>query len=307
METAQCKHQAAQKSLSLAADVEECTFCHQQVRYSPDKFRTSRPIVIKLGRIGTKIVLPDPTHRLQLNSLDMEDLRAARGAPAEGPSAKTEKEPEKQLPSMRPEGQRARQKWYRRYRTAMISDLVTLGEDGFLQKWGEFGVKHSMLPRLKRDRYYKNLKEKMAEQIGEGIVPSPSPAGEKTPEMRPEETKARVVWYRKHKKAMIDDLISLGKDGFIEKWDKFGVKSRLISHLKTDPYYKKMIKEHPPSPAADSKPLHKKPGPKPKGAVSLKGPVSLPEWNESWPIPVKLKWLEVCEKLADRGGANGTR
>ena len=159
METIVCKHQAGPKSLTLGADVEECAYCHQQVRYSPGKYHTSHPTVIHLGRIGDKIVLPDPSHKLELTPEDLRDLRAAGGASA------PEEKPEKQvIPEIRPAGIKARQKWYRKYRKPMIHDLLTLGEDGFIEKWGKFGIKSRMISHLKSDPYYKRRVEKSPPQ-----------------------------------------------------------------------------------------------------------------------------------------------
>jgi len=306
METVKCEHQAAPRSLALAADINECALCHQQVRYSLDKLRPTHHTVTRLGRIGDKIVLPDPTHKLQLNLQDLTDLRAAGGV------KDAEEKPEKQAapsPEMRPPGQRARHKWYRTYRKTLIHDLLTLGEEGFLEKWGPFGATRHLFSKMKDDRYYLNLKEKLAELGVQGNAPAPSP------EMRPKDAKARVEWYRKFKKAMIDDLIALGEAGFLEKWDKFGVTSRVIAHLKTVPYYTSHVGKSPPSPAADKNPPRNKPGPKPRSggrpalgiddlASSLRAGIlpPLPPWSDIWATPVQLKWLEVYEKLAGQGG-----
>lgn len=173
METTTCKHRPTSKSLAMGANVEECTICRQQVRYSPDKYRSSSPTVIQLGRIGDKIVLPDPTHKLELNSLDKEALQRARGIQV-GEAEPEEAEPAK--PTVRPGDPKGRAKWYHKYRKPMIRDLVNLGEEGFLKVWGPVGVTRYMFPHLKNEVLYQRLMEvRPAVPAGERKQPGPKP------------------------------------------------------------------------------------------------------------------------------------
>jgi hypothetical protein len=244
METAKCDHTVTTKSLSGGVNIYECANCGQQVEYSLDKYKQIPPKVLRLGRIGHNIVLPDPSYRLALGSIDREDLR------------------------------------------------VVLAGKG-----------KTAAPELK------------------ATPPQSAKPGE-TPGIRPKETAARLKWYRQWKKAMIDDLVTMSFEDFIAKWEPLGVNSYMIARLRYDKYYKKKMAEPAPAaaekpkrkkmaepaPAAAEKPKRKNPGPKtkPKGEpLSVPAPAGLPplpEWDPEWPTPVKLKWLEVYEKILCRGG-----
>lgn len=163
METAECKHATTIKSLTHGQDVEECGVCHQQILRSTDKYRRIPPAVLRLGRIGNKVVLPDPTHKLQLGKIDREDLAAVVVTAPEETRERTEKVPQKQLvPSKRPEDPKARAAWYGFHKKEMIDDLIALGKGGFMQKWGEFGIKSRMISHLKTEPYYKDQVKKAA-------------------------------------------------------------------------------------------------------------------------------------------------
>jgi len=97
-----------------------------------------------------------------------------------------------------------------------------------------------------------------------------------------EDARARLKRYREHKHQMIDDLITLGKDAFLKKWEPMGVKPQIISHLKSDDYYKQKVAGAPP----------------PQSLVSQGDKIpALPPWNDNWVPEVQIKWLAVYETL----------
>jgi len=124
-------------------------------------------------------------------------------------------------------------------------------------------------------------------------------------------------WYQAHKKEMIEDLITMGYDAFLEKWK---VKRQIVSHLKSDELYKSRV-------GLGELPVKKKKEPKSSKAKSPKSPPepleklpfnlkvisaenkllslgtftveaaselpAFPSFNDSWPFPVQEKWFEV--------------
>ena len=119
-----------------------------------------------------------------------------------------------------------------------------------------------------------------AEEATEDIPPRP--AGDPV---------AQREWYKKYKKRLIDELVGLGEKVFREKYP---IPRQLLSHLKTDKYYKKLAAETPPAPAAEPKAAKTKPG-RPKEAASALP--QLPAWNDNWAPEVQLLWLRIYEKL----------
>lgn len=230
METTTCKHKPTSRSLVMGANVEECTLCHQQVKYTMDRYQSSHPTIIKLGRIGDKIVPPDPSHKLELGAQDALDLQSATG-PA-GPEAKPELN----------------------YRSRLRSS-------------GEL----------------------MVDQV--------------KPTARPKDTYGKMKWFKNFKKAMIHDLVKLGDRKFVKAWEKFGANNHMLPHLKKEKLYLqlKAEAEATQAAAAESKPSPK-PSPKSKRKTKVRQGAppppplllpSLPDWNEDWPTPVKIQWLEA--------------
>ena len=127
-------------------------------------------------------------------------------------------------------------------------------------------------------------------------------------------------WYQAHKKEMIEDLITMGYDAFMEKWK---VKWQIVSHLKSDELYKSRVglgelsvkKEKDPKSSKAKSPKSPKSPPEPLGELPFKIKVisaedklislgtftveaaselpAFPSFNDSWPFPVQEKWLEV--------------
>lgn len=106
-----------------------------------------------------------------------------------------------------------------------------------------------------------------------------------------EKVLTRHQLYRKNKRAMIDDLFILNREEFLRKW---GVKHQIISHLKSDSYYKEKVGHIPAQELGQPKKRHK-PGPKPATHREIL-PV-FPPFNESWGDSVKVAWLEAYGKL----------
>lgn len=126
--------------------------------------------------------------------------------------------------------------------------------------------------------------------------------------------KERALSYRKHKREMIEDLIALGNQAFLEKWKVHG---SIISHLKSDPLYKSKQDGKAP---ADKQPEHDTKLPKnDTGKPSLATKVEksdhlvslgtfkvevanelpdFPAFNPKWKKQVQLKWLEIYGELA---------
>jgi hypothetical protein len=97
-------------------------------------------------------------------------------------------------------------------------------------------------------------------------------------------TKESLQFYRGNKAQMIQDLISYGKDSFLQLWK---VKPQIISHLKSDKLYKKLLDQmKTPSP----------PSPELQKALVDRLP-ALPPWSENWAPEVQVRWLDIYEKL----------
>ena len=124
-------------------------------------------------------------------------------------------------------------------------------------------------------------------------------------------------WYQSHKKEMIEDLITMDYDAFLEKWK---VKRQIVSHLKSDELYKSRVGlgELPAKKGKEpksSKAKSPKSPPEPLGELPFKIKVisaenkllslgtftveaaselpAFPSFNNSWPFPVQEKWFEV--------------
>lgn len=157
MKTVECQHEAKTKKGGGDVTISTCVKCGQEVIYPTNKLRT--PVVKKIGRIGDRIVLPNPEFRLQLKPQDKKDLAAADEGPPEKEPAEPPAETPAVNPTERPSDPAARLKWYKKNKKAMIEDLLTLGKDGFLEKWP---VPGQQISHLKSDPYYK----KRAEELG---------------------------------------------------------------------------------------------------------------------------------------------
>lgn len=75
METIECKHKETIRSLEQGIEVGECSICHQKVQYNR-KREKEKPVVVKLGRIDGRIILPNPGYALLLPPEDQADLAA---------------------------------------------------------------------------------------------------------------------------------------------------------------------------------------------------------------------------------------
>jgi len=126
-----------------------------------------------------------------------------------------------------------------------------------------------------------NSKHPPAAEEAAGNIP-PRPRGD------PE---AQREWYKKYKKRLIDEFLSLGVEAFLEKYP---IPHQLISHLKGDKYYKKLVEGNPPVPAARAKATKAKPG-RPKAGKSGVRP-QFPEWSNTWPPETQVAWLTIFEK-----------
>ena len=92
--------------------------------------------------------------------------------------------------------------------------------------------------------------------------------------------KKRREFYQANKRQMIETLIALGQDAFLEKWK---VSPQTISHLKNDNLYKEMVQSNPPGQLKVWRLDNDLP--------------PLPKWNEIWPAEVQLKWLDIWRAL----------
>ena len=135
-------------------------------------------------------------------------------------------------------------------------------------------------------------------------------------EDRPTEPKARLAWYKEHKKEMIEDLIALGKEACQEKW---GLKRQHISHLKSDDLYKRAVAEgrvQSPVPQGKAKAESKKrtsvvpirvtkksqvvevevPLPAAKGDREGCLP-EFPAFDSTWSMLTQIEWLRTYREL----------
>ena len=130
-------------------------------------------------------------------------------------------------------------------------------------------------------------------------------------------------WYRSHKKEMIEDLITMGNDAFLEKWK---VKRQIVSHLKSDDLYKSRVAQTEVPAKRGRKPKHSevespKSPPEPLEKMPFKLKVisaenkllslgtltveaaselpAFPEFNEQWSDYVKTNWFETYQALKE--------
>ena len=115
----------------------------------------------------------------------------------------------------------------------------------------------------------------------------------------PNEQSSGIKWYRDHKKEMIEDLLAMGYDAFLEKWK---VKRQIVSHLKSDELYKRSVGAEKPRAKKPKSHNHKGPPSLEAvvGALKEKGINHLPafpEFNEQWSDYVKTNWFETYQAL----------
>jgi len=117
MEAVVCKH-IEQVSLDGGYEIGVCTECHQTIQYDEDH---KNPTVTKLGRLGDKLVLPNPAYKLLLDPVDQQDLASVRqgGVP----------------PKPQTGGMHAVKRYYEENREAILHDLDTLGEREMRKRW----------------------------------------------------------------------------------------------------------------------------------------------------------------------------
>lgn len=109
--------------------------------------------------------------------------------------------------------------------------------------------------------------------------------------------KERLKWYQDNKKQMIADLIELGNTGFLKKWN---VKGQFISHLKTDPLYKKQA-------TTTSSKVNKQvtQNRTTDGISQVSAEQSLPPFplfSDNWHEAVQIEWFKTYRAL--KGVAN---
>lgn len=157
METIVCVHIEHMKGGENHTEIGECQICHQVVSYDRLNLK-AKPTVTKLGRIDGKVVLPKPSFNLELSGKDRADLTVARLQAASSLHPLAEEKPTASIPP-RPgaDNPKARLKWYHDNKKAMITDLINLGNEAFLKKWG---LSPRMVSHLKADKYYKKLAQK---------------------------------------------------------------------------------------------------------------------------------------------------
>ena len=165
-----------------------------------------------------------------------------------------------------------------------------------LKKLGRIGDKIVRpKPIVELDLNGKDLADLRLAKINDAVhecaqAPAEETAGEVPP--RPtDDPVAQREWYKKYKRQLIEDLLKLGEKVFREK---YLAPRQLLSHLKTDKYYKKLAKKAPPAPAAEPKAAKTKPG-RPKETASALP--QLPAWSEEWTDEIKLAWLEIYTRL----------
>ena len=142
----------------------------------------------------------------------------------------------------------------------------------------------------------KDLADLRVANMGPAISKHPmaakAPAAGIPPRPRGDDHEAQREWYKKYKKPLILELLRLGEKEFGEQ---YLIPRQLLSHLKSDKYYRKLIKKTPAAPGAESKATKDKPG-RPATPKSDKLP-QLPEWSSEWAPEVQLLWLRIYEKL----------
>jgi len=123
MEITSCLHK---EKIESRGDVEvgECTECHQMLQYGDGKY----PTVTKLGRIGDKLVLPNPAFKLLLGPRDKQDLaKAKKATTGTSPGAVPPKPQTKSVALLH--------QYYEENKEAILHDLDTLGEKAMRTRW----------------------------------------------------------------------------------------------------------------------------------------------------------------------------
>ena len=159
-----------------------------------------------------------------------------------------------------------------------INDKVVIPNNAFNLHLSGRDLAHLSLARMTAA----SAKHPLAAKKSDGEIPR-----------RPgkDDPKAQREWYNKHKKRLIEELLGLGEVAFREKYP---IPRQLLSHLKSDKHYKKLVEKTPPAPAAGPKAAKAKPGrlKADKGGVRPQ----LPEWSNTWPPETQVAWLKIFEK-----------
>lgn len=130
VKVANCQHKEQIESTPALPGIEvgTCSYCGQRVQYNSVK-RGDMPVVLRLGRIGGKPVLPNPVYGLSLNPQDKDDLAVATGKD-ELIEAGAPPKPKKGKGYLRKV-----QEYYEQHKEAIISDYYLMSRVKFFSKW----------------------------------------------------------------------------------------------------------------------------------------------------------------------------
>jgi hypothetical protein len=174
----------------------------------------------------------------------------------------------------------ARQRFYEDNKTAILSDVQSIGAKATAKKWNVNGASlYHVLQRWEREE-----KEKPAAQTSDAGL-----KGRKR-EMKtgvPTNIKAKSDFYEKNKDSIIADLLHLGKPATRRKWRiPKGSLPRLMKKWLT-----------PEQEAAVNNVGLKA---QPETGHSDGGMPELPAFSDTWDPTVQVKWLEIYGKLLER-------
>ena len=170
-------------------------------------------------------------------------------------------------------------------------------------------------PQIIKRGYINGVLTKVHPEVVTRVI-VPEVIHEPVQEARPTDPKARVTWFKKHKKEMVEDLIALGKEAFLKKWP---VKVQHISHLKSDDLYKRAVAEgrvKPPAQQRNPRGKYKERTSAVAAEVTKKSQVvevevplpaakgdrgclpEFPAFDSTWPMLTQIEWLQTYRALA---------
>ncbi|MDP3052262.1 MAG: hypothetical protein Q8N42_02020 [bacterium] len=284
MEATTCKHKEQVTQGGDGIELGTCGDCGQTIQYDGSK----NPTVTKLGRLGDKLVLPNPGYKLLLNPRDQQDLSTVDKAP---PPLGVEVPPKPKTGGMH-----AVKRYYDENRDAILLDLDTLGEKAMCERWWKMSQvtflglmarwrpDYPGIPSWARDKA-KRVKDTLA--------------GIKTVPPRLAKRSNLDEYLEENKEAIIQDYQALPLGKFYAKWHIFSnrwtqLKKKWEVPAKVHRARPRMKREAAPSLATTQRRRTQPPS-------DIKSLPEFPPFNNRWQSSVQEKWLETYLELSKIG------
>jgi hypothetical protein len=282
MEVTSCKHRELVNQAGDDIELGTCSECGQTIQYDGSR----SPTVTKLGRLGDKLVLPNPGYKLLLDPKDQQDLASAdiKTAP---PVLGVEVPPKPKTGGMH-----AVKRYYDENREAILHDLDTLGEKAMCERWWNMS-QVTFLGLMARWRpEYPGLPQ-WALDKAKRVKDTPARIKRVPPRRKHRHPSSKYL--EQNKEAILEDYRNLTVKEFYAKWHFFSkrwtqLKKEWKVPAKVHRARPRMKREATPSDATTQRRRTQAPS-------DIKSLPEFPPFNDKWNTSVQEKWLETYLEL----------